>query len=59
MFVNLISPLYISQKMEKKFPHVSKMCNEVYRFWEKYEKMEFFHVGRNNPYAQKCDILYI
>ncbi len=36
-----------------------KPCIEVYQLCEKYEKMEFFHVGRNNPYAQKCDILYI
>ena len=52
-------PFIYKSKNGIKFPHVSKMCNEVYRFWEKYEKMEFFQVGRNNPYAQKCDILYI
>ncbi len=34
---------------------IKKLCSEVYRLCEKYEKVEFFHVGRSNPYIQKCD----
>ena len=39
------------------YPHLSDMCSEVYKLSEKYEKVEFFHVGRNNPYIKKCDEL--
>ncbi len=37
--------------------HLSKLCNEVYDLTNKYEDVKFFHVGRNNPYIEKCDIL--
>jgi len=33
------------------------MCSEVYQFREKYEKVEFFHVRRNNAYIKKYDQL--
>ena len=33
------------------------MCSEVHQLREKYEKVEFFHVSRKNPYIQKCDEL--
>jgi len=36
---------------------MSNLCNQVYQFCEKYEQVEFFHVGRNNPYLKKCDNL--
>jgi len=47
----------INKKWKINYPHLSKMCSEVYKLCEKYEKVEFFHVGRNHHYIQKCDIL--
>ncbi len=47
----------INKKWKINYPHLSKMCSEVYKLCEKYEKVEFFHVGRNNTYIQKCDKL--
>ena len=47
----------INKKWKINYPHLSKMCAEVYKLSEKFEKVEFFHVGRNNPYIQKCDKL--
>ena len=47
----------INKKLKINYPHLSKMCSEVYKLCEKYEKVEFFHVGRSNPYIQKCDKL--
>ena len=47
----------INKKWKINYPHLSKMCKEVYKLCKKYEKVEFFHVGRNNPYIQKCDTL--
>ena len=47
----------INKKWKINYPHLSKLCNEVYKLSEKYKKVEFFHVGRNNPYIQKCDKL--
>ena len=47
----------INKKWKINYPHLSKMCSEVYKLCEKFEKVEFLHVGRNNPYIQKCDKL--
>ena len=47
----------INKKWKINYPHLSKMCSEVYKLCEKYEQVEFFHVGRNQPYIQKCDKL--
>ena len=47
----------INKKWKINYPHLSKLCSEVYKLSEKYEKVEFFHVVRNNPYIQKCDKL--
>ena len=47
----------INKKWKINYAHLSKMCKEVYKLREKYEKVEFFHVGRNHPYIQKCDKL--
>lgn len=47
----------INKKWKINYPHLSKMCNQVYKLREKYEKVEFFHVSRNNKYIQKCDKL--
>jgi len=47
----------INRKWKINYPHLSEMCSEVYQLCEKYEKVEFFHVSRNNSYIQKCDEL--
>jgi ribonuclease HI len=47
----------INKKWKINYPHLSKLCSEVYKLREKYEQVEFFHVGRNNPYIIKCDNL--
>ena len=47
----------INRKWKINYPHLSEMCGEVYQLSEKYEKVEFFHVSRKNPYIQKCDEL--
>ena len=47
----------INKKWRINYPHLSKMCSKVYQLREKYEKVEFFHVSRKNPYIQKCDEL--
>ena len=47
----------INKKWKINYPHLSKLCSEVYKLREKYEKVEFFHIGRNNSYIQKCDKL--
>ena len=47
----------INKKWKINYPHLSKFCNEVYKLCKKYEQVEFFHVGRNNPYVQKSDKL--
>ena len=47
----------INKKWKINYPHLSKMCSEVYKLRERYEQVEFFHVGRTNPYILKCDKL--
>ncbi|MEE9378367.1 MAG: ribonuclease HI family protein [Candidatus Lokiarchaeia archaeon] len=47
----------INKKWRINYPHLLEMCSEVYQLREKYEKVEFFHVSRKNPYIQKCDEL--
>ena len=47
----------INKKWKINKPHLSKLCSEVYRLREKYEKVEFFHVGRSNPFIERCDKL--
>ena len=47
----------INKKWRINYPHLSEMCSKVYQLREKYEKVEFFHVSRKNPYIQKCDEL--
>jgi ribonuclease HI len=39
------------------YPHLSELCTKVYQLCQKYEKVEFFHVGRKNQYIRKCDEL--
>ena len=47
----------INNKWKINYPHLSEMCSEVYKLSEKYEKVEFFHVSRNNRFIQECDNL--
>ena len=47
----------INKKWKINYPHLSELYNEVYQLCQKYEKVEFFHVGRKNRYIQKCDEL--
>lgn len=47
----------INKKWKINYPHLSKLCSQVYKLSDKYEQVEFFHVGRSNPYIQKCDKL--
>jgi len=47
----------INRKCKINYPHLSELCSEVYRLSKKYEKVEFFHVSRNNRYIRQCDEL--
>ena len=47
----------INRKWKINYPHLSKLCNKVYQLCNKYEKVEFFHVGRKSQFIQKCDEL--
>jgi len=47
----------INKKWKINYPHLSKLCSQVYKLREKFEQVEFFHVGRNNPHVLKCDKL--
>ena len=47
----------INRKWKINYPHLIELCSEVYQLCDKYEKVEFFHVGRGNIYIQKCDEL--
>ena len=47
----------INKKWKINASHLKKLCREVYSLTEKYKKVEFFHVSRDNRYIQKCDKL--
>ncbi len=47
----------INNKWKINYPHLMKLYSKVHQLCENYEKVEFFHMGRNNPYIQKCDTL--
>lgn len=47
----------INRKWRVNVPHLLKLYNQVYQLKEKFEKAEFSHVRRNNPFIQKCDFL--
>lgn len=38
-------------------PHLSDLCSQVYNLCNKFEKVEFYHLGRNNSFIKKCDTL--
>lgn len=47
----------INKKWKINIPHLSKLCSKVYQISKKYEKVEFFYIGRDNQFIQKCDKL--
>ncbi len=47
----------INKKWKINYPHLKELSMEVYSLVEKYEKVEFFYVSRDNRYIQKCDEL--
>ena len=47
----------INNKWKINYPHLAKLHRTVHQLCENYKKVEFFHVGRNNSYIQKCDTL--
>ena len=47
----------INKNWRIKASHLSDLCSEVYKQREKFERVEFYQIGRENPYIQKCDIL--
>ena len=47
----------INKNWKINYPHLSKLCSKVYQLSENYEKVEFFHIERNNQFIQKCDKL--
>ena len=47
----------INKKWRINYPHLSKLCNDVYTLCNKYNKVDFYHIGRKNDLIQKCDDL--
>ena len=47
----------IKKQYKIKAEHLSKLCEEVYHLSNKFDKVEFFNVKRENPIIQKCDAL--
>jgi len=47
----------INKEWRIKKPHLSDLCSQVYKQREKFQKVEFYQIGRENPYIQKCDVL--
>jgi ribonuclease HI len=47
----------INKNWKIKNLHLSKLCSKVYQISERYKKVEFFYIGRDNQFIQKCDEL--
>ncbi|MFX1575195.1 MAG: ribonuclease HI family protein [Promethearchaeota archaeon] len=47
----------INNKWKINYPHLEKLYRTVHQLRKNYEKVEFFHVARNNSYIKKCDTL--
>ncbi len=47
----------INKKWKINYPHLSEMCNKIYKLIDKYEQVEFLHVSRNKRYIKECDKL--
>ncbi|MFW9872740.1 MAG: ribonuclease HI family protein [Candidatus Thorarchaeota archaeon] len=47
----------INRKWKVNYPHLSELRVKVHQLCEKFERVEFHHVSRNNRYLQICDEL--
>jgi len=47
----------INNEYKIKAEHLSDLRDKVYQLAKKFEKVEFFHIRRENPIIQKCDSL--
>ena len=47
----------INKEYRIKKAHLSQLCNDVYSLVQKFEKVEFFHVGRENKFIKIADKL--
>ncbi|MFX1496888.1 MAG: ribonuclease HI family protein [Promethearchaeota archaeon] len=47
----------LNRKWKINVPHLSKLSSQVFQMIDKFEKVDFFHVRRNNSFIQKCDLL--
>ena len=45
----------INNKWKVNYPHLLKLRSEVHHLSKKFEKVEFFHIRRDNYYIQICD----
>jgi ribonuclease HI len=45
----------INRRWKINYPHLSELCNKVHQLSQKYDKVKFFHVGRENQYIALCD----
>ena len=45
----------INKNWRINYPHLSDLCNEVYNLCDIYNNVNFYHIGRNNAFIQKCD----
>ncbi|MFX1374121.1 MAG: ribonuclease HI family protein [Promethearchaeota archaeon] len=54
---NKLAVQQINKKWKVNYPHLMELRSKVYQLCKKYEKVEFFHVSRENPYTKICDEL--
>ncbi len=47
----------INKEYRIKKAHLSQLCSEVYLLVQKFEKVKFFHVGRENNFIKQTDKL--
>jgi ribonuclease HI len=47
----------ITNKWKINQPHLYEYVKKVHQLMNSFQKVEIFHVKRNNPYIQKCDKL--
>ena len=45
----------INNRWKINYPHLLELCNEVHQLSQQYDKVEFFHIRRDNPYIELCD----
>ena len=47
----------ITKKWKINYPHLLKFVKEIHQLIKKFQKVEIYHVRRNNHYIQLCDKL--